>query len=299
MNTKICMMWGLAWLCLPTLAMAQEDWRFSGAVNTMTGEYQQAQVMRQQHGQGVRISGEQRNAWGFTAGVQATHIDMQPWVPKATQEQNNWLLSSHRYVPSASQTGRWKLQLDVHRVFNDAVQGNSDGVSAVMPQVGWVSLERPLSFDLSYAHSRYQNTPAIHQISPSVGLGFNNGQNWFQIRGYVIQGLEPNLSMGMSSSHATDLRLTQLLQSSSPWVPKSITLGVERGKKIYFVDAVTQTVHNLPMRNDGGENISARWYLGAKTHLTLQLQQTCYFSNALTAHEFTLKTMSAQLGRDW
>ena len=292
-------MWGLSILCLPALALAQEGWRFSGAVNTMTGEYQQAQVMRQQHGQGVRISGEQRNAWGFTAGVQATHIDMQPWVPKATQEQNNWLLSGYAYTPSPSLSGRFKWQLDVHRVLNDALQGNSDGVTAVVPQLSWVSFDRPLTFNLSYAQSRYPSTRTIHQISPSVGFGFNNNQNWFQIRGYLIQNLEPSLSMGMSSSHATDFRLTQFFQSPSPWVPQSVTLGLERGKKIYFVDAVTQTVHNLPMRYDGGESIAGVWKVGQKTHLKLHLQQAFYFSNSYTAHDFSLKTLSAQVGRDW
>jgi hypothetical protein len=105
--------------------------------------------------------------------------------------------------------------------------------------------------------------------------------------------------MGMSSSHATDFRLTHLVQSPSPWVPQSVTLGLERGKKIYFVDAVTQTVHNLPMRNDGGESVAAVWRFSQSSQLKFQLQQTHYFSNDYTAHDFSLKTLSAQISRDW
>jgi hypothetical protein len=247
----------------------------------------------------VRLNAERLNQGGFSVGLQSTHIDMQPLVPKATQDQNNWLLSGYVYAPSPSLSGRFKWQLDVHRVLNDALQGNSDGVTAVVPQLSWVSFDRPLTFDLSYAQSRYPNTRTIHQISPSVGFGLNNNQNWFQIRGYLIHNLEPGVSMGMTSSHATDFRLIQLFQSPSPWVPQSVTLGLERGKKIYFVDAVTQTVHNVPMRNDGGESIAAIWNLGQKTQLKLQFQQTCYFSNGYTAHDFTLKTLSAQVARDW
>ena len=255
--------------------------------------------MKKQHGLGVRLNAERPNEGGFSVGLQSTHIDMQPLMPKTTQDQNNWLLSGYAYAPSSSQSGRFKWQLDVHRVLNDASQGNSDGVTAVVPQVSWVSFDRPLTFDLSYAQSRYPNTHIIHQVSPSAGFGFNNNQNWFQIRGYLIQSLEPSLSMGMSSSHATDFRLTQFFQSASPWVPQSVTLGLERGKKIYFVDAVTQTVHNLPMRNDGGESIAAVWKLGQKTQLKVQLQQTCYFAKDVTAYDFSLKTVSAQVGRDW
>ena len=291
-------MWVFCWLSVPTMGVAQDNWQFSSAVNAMSGDYDGSLFMKKQRGQGVRLTAERPNEGGFSSGFQSTHVDMQPFVPKATQEQNNWLFSGYGYVPSPSLSGRWKLQLDVHRVFNDALQGNSDGVTAVVPQVSWVSFQRPLTFDVSYAHSRYQNTPAIHQISPSMGFGFNNQQNWFQLRGYLIQNLDPKLSMGMSSSHATDFRFTQFFQSASLWVPQSVTVGLERGKKIYFVDAVTQTVHNLPMRNDGGESIAAVWKLGQKTQIKVQLQQTCYFSNDYTAHDFSLRTLSAQVGRD-
>ena len=286
-------------LSLPTWASPQENWQFNSAVNAMHGDYNGSLIMNKQHGLGMRLTGEQSNAWGISLGLQSTHIDMQPLVPKATQEQNNWLLSSYGYVSSAAPSGRWKMQLDVHRVFNDALQGNSDGVTAVVPQVSWVSFDRPLTFDVSYAQSHYKNTSTIHQISPSLGFGFNNHQNWFQLRGYLIKNLDPSVSMGLSSGHASDFKLTQFFQSASFWLPQSVTVGFERGKKIYFVDAVTQTLHNLPMRNDGGENIAAVWKLGQKTQLKVQLQQTDYFSNEYTAHDFTLRTLSAQVGRDW
>ena len=299
MNTKSFMLWLFCLFSVPVLAQAQDGLQFNTAVNAMSGDYNGSLVMKKQHGVGVRLNAEQPNVGGFSVGLQSTHIDMQPLVPKATQDQNNWLLSGYAYAPSTSLSGRFKWQLDVHRVLNDASQGNSDGVTAVVPQLSWVSFDRPLTFDLSYAQSRYPNTRTIHQLSPSVGFGFNNNQNWFQIRGYLIQNLEPSLSMGMSSSHATDFRLTQLFQSPSPWVPQSVTLGLERGKKIYFVDAVTQTVHNLPMRNDGGESVAAVWRFSQSSQVKLQLQQTHYFSNDYIAHDFTLKTFSAQVGRDW
>ena len=299
MNTKSFMLWLFCLFSVPVLAQAQDGLQFNTAVNAMSGDYNGSLVMKKQHGVGVRLNAEQPNVGGFSVGLQSTHIDMQPLVPKATQDQNNWLLSGYAYAPSTSLSGRFKWQLDVHRVLNDASQGNSDGVTAVVPQLSWVSFDRPLTFDLSYAQSRYPNTRTIHQLSPSVGFGFNNNQNWFQIRGYLIQNLEPSLSMGMSSSHATDFRLTQLFQSPSPWVPQSVTLGLERGKKIYFVDAVTQTVHNLPMRNDGGESVAAVWRFSQSSQVKVQLQQTHYFSNDYIAHDFTLKTLSAQVGRDW
>lgn len=298
MNAKILKMAILVATSMPAVAPSQEAWQFRADVNTMTGDYKQAQIMRKQHGQGIRLSGEQQNVWGFSAGLQSTHIDMQPMLPKATQSQNNWVLSAHRYAPSLGLTGRWKMQMDAHRVFNDTLSGNSSGVTALVPRLIWVSLERPLTLELSYARSDYNNSPTIHQFSPSVGLGFNHQRSWLQARAYMIQNLDPSTSMGLSSTHASDIRLTQFFQNTSHWMPQSITLGMERGHKIYFVDMTTQTVHNLPMRNDGGESISAIWKLNAKTQLTLQLQDTSFFSNTFSSHDFSLRTFSAQLGRD-
>ncbi len=268
----------------------------------MSGHYDSAQTMNNQDGLGIKVSGEKDKTWGFTAGLQSTHIDMSRFMPKPTQDQDNWLLSGFTHTPSQTLPGRWTFQLDAHRVTNDATQSISSDVSVFAPQVTWLSYSQPLKLDFSYANSSYKNTAPVQQFSASIAYGFNQAKDWLQVRSYAITNLEPVSALGQSSTRAIDVKLTHILSSHSTFAPQSLTLGIERGERIYVVDMPTQTVYNLPMLNEGGESVAATWKLSPKTDLSLQYSKTRYFSNApaaLSAHHFTLGTLSAQIATAW
>jgi hypothetical protein len=89
------------------------------------------------------------------------------------------------------------------------------------------------------------------------------------------------------------------LHSQITGIPNSLTLGLERGKKVYGVDMQTQTVYNLPMVNEGGESLAATWTLTRQTNLSLQANSTRYYSELVSAHKFKLNTLSAQLATSW
>jgi hypothetical protein len=298
LNIKI-----LALICAtPTMSFAQDAWQIKSAVTAMTGHYVDSQTMYNQHGLGARLSGEKDQAWGITAGLQSTRIDMNPITQTTQQNQDNWLLSGFVHTPSTALLGRWTLQLDAHRVNNDASQSMSSDVHAVAPQITWLSYTEPLKVDVSFANSNYKNTATIHQFSPAIAYGFNGAKDWLQVRSYAISNLDPASALGQSSTHATDVKLTHIFSSHANWSPSSVTLGLERGKRIYVVDMTSQAVYNLPMLNEGGENIAANWKLSPKTDLTVQYSKTRYFSDAptaLSAHHFTLGVMSAQLATAW
>lgn len=286
---------------MPLTSMAEEDWKINTAVTAMTGNYTDSLTMNSQHGTGLRLTGVFKEQWGITAGLQSTRISMTPITQTSTQNQDNWLISGHIHAPSSTWPGRWTFQLDAHRIHNDAKLGDSDGVRVIAPQVSWLSSSSPFKLDLSYARSTYKDSANTNQISTAVGWGFNRNQNWLQARTSIISNLDPMRSLGQSATHGSDFKLTQFLRAEAPWVPSSITLGLERGKKYHAVDMVTQTVYNLPMRNEGGENIAASWRISARSELNIQAAKNRYFAepSPLPAHRFTLKTFSAQLATAW
>ena len=294
----------LAILCIaPTVAIAQDAWQLNASATAMTGHYADSQTMYNQHGVGVRMSGEKDKAWGITAGLQSTRIDMAPITQVSKQDQDNWLLSAHVHLPTRAAPGRLTFQLDAHQVNNDATQSISSDVRAVAPKVTWVSYTQPLKLDLSDASSNYKNTPAtIHQRSAAIAYGFTNQTNWVQVRSYAINNLDPLSALGQSSTRATDISLTHILNGTNNVAPTSITVGLERGKRIYVIDMTTQTLYNLPMLNEGGEKIAANWKLSKNTEMNLQFSKTRYFSDVPTApsaHRFTLDTLSAQITTAW
>lgn len=268
----------------------------------MTGHYDGSQTMTNQDGLGFKVSSEKDNKWGFTAGLQSTRIEMSSFMPKSTQNQDNWLFSGFVHTPSVALPGRWTFQLDVHQIKNDATQSISSDVKAIAPQVTWFSYRQPLKIDFSYANSSYKNTPPIQQFSASIAYGFNQAKDWLQVRSYAITNLETASALGQSSARAIDVKLTHIFGSHFKLAPHSLTLGIERGKRIYVVDMPTQTVYNLPMLNEGGGSVAATWKLSPKTDLNLQYSSTRYFSNAPTApsaHSFSLGTLSAQIATTW
>ncbi len=267
----------------------------------MTGHYADSLTMNNQKGLGVRMSGENNQTWGFTAGLQSTRIDMAPITQVSTQNQDNWLLSGYVHMPSAMTPGRWTFQLDAHKAYNDAQQSNTSDVRAIAPQVTWLSYTQPLKVDLSYARSTYKNTAAIHQLSSAIAYGFNGAKDWLQVRSYAINNLTTSEALGQSSTRATDIKLTHFLSRDLKWAPSTVTVGLERGQRIYVVDMTSQTVYNLPMLNHGGKHMAASWKLSPKTNLNVQFSKTKYYAEPtpLPAHNFTLSTLSAQIATAW
>jgi hypothetical protein len=279
---------------------AQEAWQFNSSVTAMTGQYENSLTMNNQHGLGLRISGENNQKWGFTTGLQSTRINMAPITQVSAQNQDNWLIAGYVHHPSTTLPGRWTFQIDAHQVHNDAMQSNTSNVRAIAPQITWLSYTQPLKVDFSYASSNYKNTPAtIHQFSSAIAYGFNDATDWLQVRSYAINNLTTSEALGQSSTRATDFKLTHFLKTQYKWTPTNVTLGLERGKRIYVVDMASQTVYNLPMLNEGGENIAANWKLSPKTDLNLQLSKTRYYAESVAAHRFTLSTLSAQIATAW
>lgn len=234
-------------------------------------------------------------------GFQSTHIDMAPITQTSAQRQGNWLLSGYAHRPSAMLPGRWTFQLDAHQVHHDAPQSNTSDVRALAPQITWLSYTQPFRVDFSYASSTYKNTASIHQISSAVAYGFNDATDWLQVRSYAINNLTTSEALGQSRTRATDFTLTHFLSGNLTWVPTTVTIGLERGQRIYVVDMASQIVYNLPMLNYGGKNISASWKLSPKSKLNLLFSKTNYYAAPmlLPAHNYTLSTFSAQFATVW
>lgn len=285
-------------MTLSAQASAQDAWQFSTAVSAMTGHYTDSMALKNQSGLGIRMTAEKNQTWGLTTGLQTTRIDMQPIFPTGQQNQDNWLLSGWVHVPSTALPGRWTFQLDTYKSTNDASSNSSD-VRTWAPKITWLAFGQPLKMDVSYAHSKYQFTDAIHQVSASVAYGFNDAKDWIQVRSTNIHRLTPAYALGHSSTRATDIRLTHLMSPPSAWAPSSITLGLERGQKIYVLDVDSQYIYNLPMLNRGGENIAASWKLNPQTTLNLQLSKNKYTADQPFTHHFTFSTLGIQLAKAW
>jgi hypothetical protein len=297
-SSDICkLVAGLSLVTFTSSTFAQDAWKFTGTLTSMQGDYKDALTMNSQSGKGLKVTSEYKEQWGLTAGLQSTRINSPQPIPETRQD--NWLLSGHVHIPSQISPGRWTLQIDGHQINNNTKVGNSDGVRVIAPQIAWLSSQIPLKLDISYASSSYRDMPTVHQISSGIGFGFNNNRNWLQIRGYVINQLDSTHSLSYATTRASEVKLTQFFPQNVSLIPTSITVGFERGQKIYNVDMLTQTVYNLPMLNEGGESIAANWKISQDSDFVLHASTTRYAAAFPMDHQFKLHTLSAQLKTTW
>jgi hypothetical protein len=286
-------------LCASNTANAQDAWQWRSSVTATTGQYSNAMALKSQQSWGLRLTGEKDQTWGWTVGLRSTDIAMQPNLPISSQRQIDGLLSGFFHMHSVKIPGRWTLQLDAYRTTSDAINSISSEVYAISPQMIWQSHSLPLKLDAHYAHSKYKISPVIDQFGLGVTYGFNAAKDWVQLRGNSHQNLTPERALGHQRLSSTEISYTHLFEAGSPWMPSTVTLGLKRGKKIFAIDPVSQTLYNLPMLNEGGESITTVWKLNPQTDLTLNWGQDRYRSAQPAEHRFTLGMLSAQVTRSW
>jgi hypothetical protein len=286
-------------VCATNMAYAQDAWQWRSSVTATTGQYSDAIVLKSQQSWGLRLTGEKDQTWGWTAGLRSTDMAMQPNIPVSGQRQIDGLLSGFVHAPSVQMPGRWTLQMDAYRTTSDATNSISSDVYAIAPQMVWQSYTLPVRLDAHYARSKYKNTPGIDQFGFGVAYGFNAAKNWVQWRGNAQPNLTPEIALGHPRLSSSVLKFTHLFEAGSPWTPSTVTLGVQRGQKMFAIDPVSQTLYNLPMLHEGGESITSVWKLSPQTGLTLHWGRDRYRSAQPLEHRFTHGTLSAQVTRAW
>jgi hypothetical protein len=294
-----------ATLMVGSMAMVHADnaWQFGSTATLMSGQYKDALLMDKQEGVGLHFTGDYLDQWGFKAGLQSTQIDLHSITglsPSTNQSQDNWLISGYKNIYSTTLAGRWTFKLDAHQVTNNSQQSSNE-VQAIAPLIQWASSTHPIILDFGMANSKYKDTKPIYQTSPGIAIGFNNNQDWLSARIYFISNLDPSNAMSHDKTRSTDFKFTHFFQSQVTGIPTSVSLGLERGQKIYNIDVVTQTLYNLPMLHEGGESLSASWKVAPKTSFTLFAGKARYFFNPTPsiANHFSLATFSLQLGTAW
>jgi hypothetical protein len=255
--------------------------------------------MQKQQGKGVRIKGEKDQHWGLAMGYQSSNIDLQPIVPSPRQNQDDWRLSSFVHMPSSLVPGKVTLQMDVYRTLINPDQSPSSDVLTWVPQIIWQSQALPLKLDFSYAHSVYQKTERVHQISTGLTYGFNNYQNWVQVRGYYIDNLKSMGIQDKDNAFSADIKLTHILNATSPLIPASVTVGLERGKKIYYADLTTQTLQNAPLMNEKSENIAANWKVSNQTNFDIYWVRNKYIAYQPFERHIRLSTLGVKVNKSW
>ena len=286
---------------LPTSSFSSDgEWTVNTSLLAGSGAYSNSLLMDHQRFSEIRITATSPEQLGFSVGVIDSSINMQslPYLPP-TQNQKNYLLSGFVPIKTIPFSGRWDFRIDTHFIFNDDPSKTTADASVFAPQIGWKSMLDPIYANVSYARSKYPSDLVVHQVSPSIGMGFNSGRDWIQWRGYWIDGMNASREGSLTNSRGSDFKLTHITQQLMQIIPKSITVGVLTGERIYTVDMDTKIVNNLPMTNIGGHSISATWSLPEAIEMTVFLEESKFHSLIPQSNDFKILTHTIRVSKTW
>lgn len=278
--------------CAPQAA----DWTFNASPSVTQGGYKGSNLRDTLSERGLRVSGDYLEQGGFTAGYGTTRIGMKNGV--VATDQKNYLLSGRLHFTPDAIPGRLTLRVDAHRLDNNDATRNTDSVNVIAPQLSWLSRDESVYADLGYARSGYQNQLSVRQYTPTIGLGFNGGADWIQVRSYMVRGLNPARAAGKSSTNGLDTKWTHFFASQSSWVPASLTLGVITGERIYGVDMDAQSVANLADLGKGGLSLGLSWKL-AKNLKLYALAGQSRFRDVALSNDYKLNVGYLNVAVDW
>ncbi len=245
---------------------------------------------------GIRLSADYLDQGGLTAGYTKTTVNMKNNATAINQ--NNMLISGRlNFLPDAL-PGRLTLRLDGHRINNNDATGDTSRVNVIAQQISWLAKDDSLYLDLGYAYSHYQNQLQAYQYTPTVGFALNGGTEWVQLRGYLIEGLNPIRASGKSSTAALETKWTHYFSPEPSLLPNSMTLGVTAGERIYTVDMSAQAVANLADLEKGSANLALSWDISRKVKFFVLAGQSRY-SNPGLSNSYKLNVAHANVSIDW
>jgi len=254
------------------------DWSVKTDAQAIYGNYSGSKLRSSFSGAGVILSADYLDKGGFSLGANYTRLAVK--VGNNINQQGYYGNARYKLYFDAL-PGPVTLRMDGQFISNDDITGNTDNVKVFTPQISFLNYAKTFYMDLGYARSSYQNNLHVDQFTPTIGFGFNEGADWFQVRGFFIKPSNRLRAQNKNSTSAADIRWTH-------WFAPGSWLGVEKmqiaglaGERIYAVDNDAAVVYNLSDIQQGSGSLSLQWRLSESVHLMLMGGYERYLNNTI------------------
>jgi len=254
------------------------DWQVKSDVQGSYGKYSGSIKRKSLLSAGAIISADYLEKGGFSLGGNYTKLTFNAG---SNLNQQSVYGSIHYNVYLDALPGPLTLRLDGHGINNNDTTGNTDNVKVIAPQISFLNYSKTFYIDLGYARSSYKNNLTVDQWTPTLGMGFNDGADWLQVRGYFIKPSNKLRAQNVSRTSAADVKLTH-------WLAPDAWLGLEKvqlaglfGDRIYAVDGDAAAVYNLADVQKGSVSLALQWKLSQSLHLMLAAGNERYLDNTI------------------
>ena len=290
----------LATLCLGLLlcqnAYAEDDWYVKSDIQSMTGQYANSTQRSSLTAGGLFLSADYLDHGGFTLGYNYTNIKFK--APLKDIKQHDITGNIRMNFRTDSLPGVLTLRFDVHGINNNDVTGNTDAVKTYGAQLSFVNYAKSMYMDLGYNYSRYQFKFNVQQFTPTLGMGFNEGADWLQLRGYLIRLSDKNRAQGKGQTNALEAKWTHWFGVNNFLAVDNLRANAVLGERIYAVDNDSSSVYNLSDLQTAGYSLGLEWKFG--DHMSvLFVAGLEKYENKLIKDKYDSRMAYIDLGYQW
>jgi len=265
-------------ICAQHTSLAAESaWSTKTDVQAIYGSYGSALSRKSITSGGLILSANYLEQGGFAFGGSYTKLAFKNVTSDINQQ--SYYGSMHYNVYLDAIPGPLTLRLDGHGINNNDTSGNTDNVRVVAPQLSFLNYDKTFYTDLGYAYSVYQNNLKVHQLTPTIGFGFNALSDWVHLRGYFIKPSNALRAQGKNSTAALEAKWTHWFAPGSWHRLENIQLSGLMGERIYAVDHDAATVYNLADIQRGSISLALQWRLTETLSLMLMGGNENYLNN--------------------
>lgn len=197
--------------------------------------------------------------------------------------------------------GKITTQLVAHSITNNARAAvAADEVIIIAPKLAYMSYEKDLAIDIEYAWSDYSNNSSliIEQLTPSIGFGFNQNNDWIQLKAYLITSSDKNLSQNEDSLTSASIKWQHWFNPGPVFGAHNFFIDVLAGERIFAVDNESFSVYNLEGVQQGSVLLGLGWRPGEDFDVTV-IAGVEKYKNKIIDHTYNREYLYISLTKHW
>lgn len=253
----------LVLLAITTPSLAGDWWTVNVTPQAITGNYPGSPIRENINTAGAIVDFQYLERFGFAIGDMHLNLKYKYNIPDLNQDAAYF--SIRDYLTPDALPGILTLRLDTYRIVGNDPTNETDGTTVLSPIISFLNYEQTYYLDLGYAYSKYGNSSignanlAISQITPTVGISFDEQRNWLNFRFYGIHSTNPVRSQNKSNTFGSEITLTHFMIPNYFFTPRQVQLGVFLGERMYAVDNTALIVYNLGDIQKNSAFVQATW----------------------------------------
>jgi len=300
-----------------TASAGNFDWQTTGMLQGYYRNYAESESRKKAYNIGAYLFADYLETVSLSLGYNYTFVELKS---DGEVDENMFHLGGKYSWSSTALSGKISIAMDGYRgEYTTTTKGSGAGVAGVSggsvvnltestdiavihPQVSFINFARTLYLDLGYAYSEYDSDSfydiEAHQITPAIGLGWNNAYDWLQLRGYFINIDQQTRILNDDDFTSAELKYIHWFQRKSPPYFDNIRLTLLAGERVLAVDSYAKTVNSVSDKQTGAVSMAGQWTVSTSLKLMLLVSYD-EFANDVLADEYNSLLVYGNLQSQW